>query len=528
MTAPESPPVLVDLTVHPDLLLDQPQLLETACQAAGVSSADFRELHILRRSIDSRHRKPRIQLTAELHHGGTPPKRATTAPVALPSLTGPPSVIIVGAGPAGMFCALALAEAGVRAIVLDRGQPVAQRRRDVARLSQRGELNVESNYCFGEGGAGTFSDGKLYTRSKKRGHTGAVLNNLVAYGAPEDILVNARPHIGTNRLPGVITKMREHLESAGQTFQFGARVTGLLCQGQRVEGVRLSDGSDLTAPAVVLATGHSASNVYDFLRTSGVRLQAKPFAAGVRIEHSQNFIDQTQYGDLAGHPALGSAAYRLVERAGEQAVFSFCMCPGGFIVPASTHQAQQVVNGWSPQSRRGRYANSGLVVEVGPRDLAESGFDANDPFAGLHYQRALERRAYQAGGGDFVAPAQRLSEFLAGAASTTLPNTSYPRGLNPGALDSVLGPLAMPLRAALGKIEAKMPGFAGSEAIAVGVETRTSATLRIERSSKSLESASHEGLYPAAEGAGYAGGIMSAALDGIRIAQAIAAQPRFK
>ncbi len=349
-----------------------------------------------------------------------------------------------------------------------------------------------------------------------------VLDAFVAYGAPADVLVNARPHIGTNRLPKVVGALRAHLESAGQRVVFGARVDDVLKSDGAVSGVRLADGSTLPARAVVLATGHSAGDVYEWLARAGAPLAFKPFALGVRVEHAQTFIDRTQYGALAGHPALGSAPYRVVLQACGVGVFSFCMCPGGHIVPASTAPAQQVVNGWSPSSRRGRFANSGLVVEVGERQLIEAGLDPSDAFAGAKLQQQIEQRAYEAGGGAFVAPKQRLDDLRAGRLSSDLPETSYPRGAVPARLDLVLGGLGAPLREALAKIERTMPGFAGHDAIAVGVESRTSAPIRIERDHATLQSPGLAGLYPCAEGAGYAGGIMSAALDGMRIADAIA------
>jgi uncharacterized FAD-dependent dehydrogenase len=516
-------PIRVELTLHPDVLLDEAKLRDAAASAARVKPKEVADVRLVRRTIDARHGKVRVIVLADvaLHDGPSLPAR-TSEPSALPSLSGEPAVVVVGAGPAGLFCAWRLAQLGVRCVLLERGQAVAQRRHDVAKLSQRGELDVESNYCFGEGGAGTFSDGKLYTRASKRGSVEEVLEAFVAYGAPADVLVNARPHIGTNRLPKVVGALRAHLESAGQRVVFGARVDDVLKNGDAVGGVRLADGSTLPARVVVLATGHSAGDVYEWLARAGAPLSFKPFALGVRVEHDQAFIDRTQYGALAGHPALGSAPYRIVVQACGVGVFSFCMCPGGHIVPASTSQAQQVVNGWSPSSRRGRFANSGLVVEVGAQQLKDFKLDPSDAFAGAKLQKLIEQRAYEAGGGAFVAPGQRLDDLRAGRLSTDLPATSYPRGATPARLDRVLGGLGAPLREALAKIDRSMPGFAGHDAIAVGVESRTSAPIRIEREPTTLQSPGLRGLYPCAEGAGYAGGIMSAALDGMRIAEAIA------
>jgi len=523
----ELSPIAVELTLHPDVLLDDAQLRDQAAQAAHVKASEVAYVRILRRTIDARHGRVKIIVQAEVVTSGSRAQgvageTSAEAPADLPALHGEPSVVVIGAGPAGLFCALRLAELGVRCVLVERGQPVGQRRHDVAKLSQRGELDPESNYCFGEGGAGTFSDGKLYTRASKRGNVQNVLEAFVRYGAPADILINARPHIGTNRLPRVVSAMREHLVSVGQRVELGVRVDGLLRRGSDVVGVKLADGSSIEARAVVLATGHSAGDVYTWLAREGAQLAFKPFALGVRVEHDQAFIDRTQYGTLAGHPALGSAPYRVVVQACGVGVFSFCMCPGGFIVPAATSNGQQVVNGWSPSSRRGRFANSGLVVEVGAEELQRVGLDPSDAFAGLSYQRMVEERAFEAGGGAFVAPGQRLSDLRAGRASSDLPETSYPRGTVPARLDRVLGNLAEPLRDALGKIDRTMPGYAGHDTIAVGVESRTSAPIRIERDRDTLQAPGLRGLYPCAEGAGYAGGIMSAALDGMRVADAIA------
>jgi len=463
-----------------------------------------------------------LQLVVEVfEHHEAPPTETLPEPIALPNLRGEAPVIIVGAGPAGSFCAWALAQRGIRARILERGKPVRPRRRDLAALTKLGQLDPESNYCFGEGGAGTFSDGKLYTRAHKRGAVQQVLEAFVAYGADPEILVDARPHIGTNRLPGVVAEMREHLESAGVEFLFGCRVDGLVAEGGKVAGVRLASGEVMPARAVVLAVGHSARDVTRWLHAAGVPLSSKPFAVGLRIEHPQPLIDTLQFGGLAGHPALGAASYRLVEQAAGSAAFSFCMCPGGFIAPAATEAGGQVVNGWSPSSRKGRFANSGFVTEVGPPQLHAAGLDPDDVFAGATLQRRLEEAAYDSGGGKYVAPAQRLDDFVKGRDSKVLPDCSYPRGLRAARLDHLLGPLADPLRQALRKIGERMPGFISAEAVAVGVETRTSAPIRSDRDPQSLESPGISGLYPCGEGAGFAGGIMSAALDGIRVAEAV-------
>lgn len=508
--------------MHPDVVLDEAELRRAAARQAKVPVAEVATAIVRRRSIDARRGRVWLQLVVELvlRDEAMPPS-TTPQPVDLPALSGEPPVVIVGAGPAGTFCAWALAQRGIGAVVLERGKPVRPRRHDLAALTKHGRLDPESNYCFGEGGAGTFSDGKLYTRAHKRGDLQRVLEAFVGYGASTEILVDARPHIGTNRLPTVVGAMRQHLESAGVRFAFGTRVDGLVSEGGRVTGVRLADGTALGARAVVLAVGHSARDVTRWLHEAGVPLTAKPFAVGVRIEHPQALIDGLQFGALAGHPALGAAAYRLVEQAAGAGAFSFCMCPGGFIVPAATEPGGQVVNGWSPSSRGGRLANSGFVTEVGPDQLAAAGLDPQDLFAGVELQRRLERAAYDAGGGDYVAPAQRLDDFVAGRDSKELPPCSYPRGLAAARLDQLLGGLAAPMREALRRIGERMPGFVSAEAVALGVESRTSSPVRTERDPQSLQSPGMAGLYPCGEGAGFAGGIMSAALDGIRVAEAV-------
>lgn len=521
MSVPPAPArVRVDL--HPDALLDPDALRRAGARAAGLREAEVGAVRVVHRAIDARRGKVRVHAELLVHVGKDMPEDLRYAPHEIAAMSGEPAVAIVGGGPAGLFCAWGLARAGVRALVLERGREIRARRHDLAGLSQRGELDPESNYCFGEGGAGTFSDGKLYTRATKRGPVELVLRALAGYGAPPEILVDARPHIGTNRLPRVITAMREHLSAAGVVFRFAARADGLLVASGQAAGVRLHGGETVASRAVVVAPGHSARDVQAWLRAAGVKLSFKPFALGVRIEHPQALIDRLQFGALAGHPALGAASYRLVEQTGAGAVFSFCMCPGGYIVPAATDPGMQVVNGMSPHSRRGKFANSGLVTEVGPEHLAKAGLDPDDPLAGVVYQARFEAAAYQAGGGGFVAPAQTLADFVAGRSSKTLPETSYHRGLTPARLDSLLGPLGPPLQAALESLGRRMPGFVGPQAVAVGVESRTSCPVRVDRDPETLESPSTPFLYPCGEGAGFAGGIVSAALDGLRVAQAIA------
>jgi hypothetical protein len=487
----------------------------------AVPASALPPLELRKRSIDARRGRIRFHLVVgalapEQQLGGAP----------LREVAGPP-VIVVGGGPAGLFCAYELARAGIAAIVLDRGKPVQARRRDLKGLTQHGRVDPDSNYCFGEGGAGTYSDGKLYTRSHKRGDVRDVIEILALHGAPREILVDARPHIGSNKLPKVITAMRERLEGVGAQIRFGARVTELVVQDGRAVGVRLEDGSEVIGRGVVIATGHSARDVHEILRGAGVRLEAKPFAMGVRIEHPQPLIDRIQYGRFAGHARLPAAAYRLAFTPEDaRGAFSFCMCPGGWIVPAATEPDGIVVNGMSLSRRDSPYANSGLVVSIEVEDLLRLGLPL--PLGGVELQRRLEQAAATAGGGALRAPATRATDFVQGRPSSTVPGTSYQPGLLAGDIGAVLDatglPLAARLREALAAFERMMRGYLTEDAVLVGVESRTSSPVRVPRDAASLESPDVAGLYPCGEGAGYAGGIVSAALDGIRVARAIVAR----
>lgn len=510
----------LELVLGLDEADDVESLRRAAARQARLRPADLQHLHVVRRSLDARRGRVRFHLVVSLDPPQAPDQLGRPWPVAT---SGPARVVIVGDGPAGLFCAWQLARAGVPSTVIDRGKTVQPRRVDLKGLNRLGVVDGDSNYCFGEGGAGTYSDGKLYTRATKRGPVRDVLEILALHGAPADILVDARPHIGSNLLPKVITAMRERLETCGVRFRFGARAVEIEVQGGRVRAVRLADGDELPCDACVLATGHSARDVYRLLHARGVRLLEKPLAVGVRIEHPQELINRQQYGAMADHPRLPNAAYRIVEQVAGRGVFSFCMCPGGFIVPAATEPSGLVVNGMSLKRRDSPFANSGLVVAVEVEDAARAGHTG--PLALLEVQRRLEEAALAAGGGKLCAPAVRAADFVAGRASSTLPATSYQPGLRSADLDTVLDaagvPLAGRLRRALVAFERRMPGYASGDAVLVGVETRTSAPVRIPRDDDTLENPQVGGLYPAGEGAGYAGGIVSAALDGMRVAGAI-------
>jgi uncharacterized FAD-dependent dehydrogenase len=516
-------PPEIEIELGLDEADDEASVRRKAARKVGIGLEDLPEIALRKRSIDARHGKVVFRLVFEVDPA--PHELGAPETVDVDRLG---RVIVIGDGPAGLFCAYELARRGVGCTVVDRGKTVQPRRRDLRGLNQFGIVDSDSNYCFGEGGAGTYSDGKLYTRSHKRGDCRDVLELLAIHGAPAEILTDARPHIGSNKLPKVITAIRQRLEGHGVGFRFGVRVVSLLTREEggrrRIAGVRLHTGEELGADAVVLATGHSARDVFRMLVAAGVTLQPKPFAVGVRIEHPQPFINRIQYGRHADHPKLPNAAYRLAHTEEGRGVFSFCMCPGGFVVPASTDAGALVLNGMSLSKRNSPHANSGLVVGIEVEDAHRAGFSG--PLAGMELQRRIEETAWQAGGGGLRAPATRASDFVAGRASTTVPATSYQPGLAAGNVADVLDVLGLGLadriRSALRVFDRKMRGYVTDEAVLIGVESRTSAPVRVPRDPESLVSPDLRGLYPCGEGAGYAGGIMSAAMDGMKVARAVA------
>lgn len=488
-------------------------------QQAGVSASQITGYHIKKRSIDARGRKVMVQLAVGVYID-EPYQAPERTQLEYKDVRNAPPAIIVGLGPAGLFAALRLIELGIKPIILERGKDVRARRRDLAQITKQGEVNPESNYCFGEGGAGTYSDGKLYTRSTKRGNVQRILDIFIEFGADPNIGFEAHPHIGTNKLPQIITAMREQVEACGGEVHFNTKVVGLLHDKGAVTGVATTNGGTFKANSVILATGHSARDIFEMLHAMQLELEVKPFALGVRVEHPQELIDSIQYSCPTRGDFLPPASYSLVHQAMGRGVFSFCMCPGGIIAPAATNPNEVVVNGWSPSKRNNPYANSGMVVSVEGDDFKP--YAKYGPLAAMHFQADIERIAFDIGGGQLVAPAQRMVDFTQRKVSTTLPGCSYIPGTHSADLWQVLpktvsGRLAEALQA-FGK---KMRGYYTNEALLVGVESRTSTPVRIPRDEDTLQHPQLKGLYPCGEGAGYAGGIVSAAMDGERCAEMV-------
>ena len=486
----------------------------------ALNKNEIQAVRILKRSIDARKRQVFINLTVRIYINEQPQDDLFT-PISYGDVSDRQPAVVVGAGPAGLFAALRLIELGMRPIVLERGQDVHQRRKDIARISREHIVDNESNYCFGEGGAGAFSDGKLYTRSKKRGSVERILSILCQHGASPAILSDAHPHIGTDKLPLVIENIRHTILRSGGEVRFGTRVDELIFDNQKVIGVKSHDGNIFYGP-VILATGHSARDIYYYLHTHDIALEAKGFAVGVRLEHPQELIDRIQYHNPAGRGRyLPAAEYSFVTQVDGRGVYSFCMCPGGFVVPAASGQNQLVVNGMSPSNRGSRWANSGMVVEIRPEDLP--GYETGDVLAGIKFQEEIERQCFVNRNCRQTAPAQRMTDFVHGKISADLPSSSYA----PGVLSSPLH-FWMPefitrrLRQGFLHFGQISHGFLTREALMIGVETRTSSPVRIPRDNESLNHIGLEGLYPCGEGAGYAGGIVSAAIDGERCAEALA------
>lgn len=518
----------LQIRVKPDIAYNPGRLVEYL-NSRLPGKPDVADAVVVRRSIDARQRQVYINLSViPVLRGQQPPDFSSEIKKYEKLPADAPSAVVVGAGPAGLFAALRLIERGVRPVIVERGQDVDTRRKDLAKLNRTGAVDPDSNYCFGEGGAGAFSDGKLYTRSKKRGNVDEVLAILHAHGAQKDILVDAHPHIGSDRLPVVIANIRQTILDCGGEVHFGKRMQRLVIDNDnRVKGIMTGDGQEFEGP-VILATGHSARDVYASLAAQGVELQAKGLAVGCRIEHPQELIDRIQYHNPAGRGKyLPAAEYSLLTRVDGRAVYSFCMCPGGYIIPAASHDGQSVVNGMSPANRGTKWANSGMVVEILPEDVP-----GEDPLRMMHLQQSIEESFAHDAAKNFEkhsnanplsAPAQRVTDFIAEKVSSTLPPTSYAPGIHSADINALLpGFVSDRLKKGLDFFGKKHRGYVTDTAVLIGCETRTSAPVRIPRDTDSLASLSLQMLFPAGEGAGYAGGIVSAAIDGMRAADALA------
>ena len=509
----------IQISLLPEHLDNETEILRCISQQLGVAENRIKHIALRKRSVDARKRTAVFyQLRYEVWIDEEPTNEVAFQ-LPLQDVSLKKEIYIVGLGPAGLFAALKCIELGYKPIVLERGKDVRARRRDLAALNKEGIVNPDSNYCFGEGGAGTFSDGKLYTRSTKRGDTAAVLNVLHYFGATADITIDAHPHIGTNKLPQIIQNMREKIVECGGEVRFETKLTNIFIQHNKIVQIEINGNEKINTDTLILATGHSARDIFELLHKNNILIEAKPFALGLRVEHPQALIDSLQYHCQVRHPNLPAASYSLVKQVLNKGVYSFCMCPGGIICPSTTEENGLVVNGWSPSKRDSPFANSGIVVEVQVEDFISKN---PSPLDGLLFQRKVEEKAAWAGGGKQVAPAARLSDFVAGKVSNTLPECSYLPGLHATDLRNVLPSFVYKrLQEGFRQFGQALKGYVSAEAVVVGVESRTSSPVRIPRDIETLMHPQVQGLFPCGEGAGYAGGIMSAAIDGQKCAVAV-------
>jgi len=510
--------IQTDLTLTPRDASDSQYYLPLAAKSAGINKDDISSHAILHKSVDARGRDIVVNMRVALFVGGEQ-KENIADKYHYHDVSGKPSVVVVGMGPAGLFAALRLIELGLRPIVIERGKCVKDRKRDIALLNLEHLLDEDSNYCYGEGGAGTFSDGKLYTRSNKRGDISRILEIFNIHGADESILYDARPHIGTDKLPKIVSTMRETILRCGGEVRFSTRMDDIRVEGDRIVSVITSDGNEIATDAVILATGHSAEDVYKMLQRHGVKMEAKGFAMGVRVEHPRQLIDEIRY-HKADMKYLPTASYNVAAQVDGRGVYSFCMCPGGQIVPSATAKGQTVVNGMSAAARRNRWSNAAIVVEIRQEDIPN--YSAENPLCGLEYQKQVEQMTYINGGSCQAAPAQRLTDFVRGRISSSLPETSYVPGIVNSPVHFWLPDLiGNRLREGFKQFDKKMHGFLTEEAQVLASETRTSSPVRIVRDDERLCSVNIRNLYPCGEGAGYAGGIVSSAMDGEKAAEAV-------
>ena len=506
---------ILSLTLSPEDAAFDESINKHVSKELNSDEIELSDWRILKKSIDARKRDVKIQLRIEILEKGK--KEKHNIEKNYKDVSNSEEVIIIGSGPAGLFAALTLLEKGKKPIIFERGKDVRNRRRDIAAINKKHIVNSDSNYCFGEGGAGTYSDGKLYTRSKKRGSIIDILETLVYHGAKEDILIDAQPHIGTNKLPKIIANIRETILSFGGEIHFNTKVVDFIIEDNEFKGVILQNNDKVLAKNTILATGHSARDIFNLLDKKSIEIKCKPFAMGIRIEHPQGLIDQIQYSCNERGPYLPPAAYKLVTQTNNRGVYSFCMCPGGFIVPAATNSGEIVVNGMSPSKRDSFFSNSGIVVEVKDEDLKP--FEKYGELKGLHYQMSLEKKMCGLTPQLQVAPAQRMVDFINNKTSNKLNKTSYQPGILSQPLHEILPTsISKSLSESFKVFGKKMKGYLTNEANIIGLESRTSSPVSIPRDRESLQHIKIKNLYPCGEGAGYAGGIVSAAIDGKKVA----------